>query len=457
MKLIIGLTLIALLSGTGLSQPYVPSPSYFGLIRAGDWKYLNWNGEAVLTDYYGSGPDLIIPSSINGIPVKWIGGGAYSLTSQVLLADPWAIKNVHVPDGVVEIQEEAFNYFYALTNVNLSSSVTNITGAFSYCINLKNINLTTNITSIGPSTFAGCISLTNITLPNNLKAIGGGAFQQTGLNNISIPNSVTNIGPAAFKDCTNLISINLPQNLPVIPYGLLQNCSNLVSVTMLTNTHTISDYAFNFCAKLNEILFPDTTATIGEFAFAYTPALKAVSLPDGINEIKRFSFAGSGITNVQLGNNILNIESSAFFYCQSLNTINIPTTITNFNRDAFHGCISLTNIFLTGDVPLFSISVFPSNATIFYQTNKSGWSTFNFEQLRQEALRPSFSSHVLFTTNSSTKLKLKLRTVRGLSYSIQKSTDLFSWQNQLNLSGNNSEQEYEEAVQDKAFFRILQN
>ena len=75
MKLIIGLTLIALLSGTGLSQPYVPSPSYFGLIRAGDWKYLNWNGEAVLTDYYGSGPDLIIPSSMNGIPVKWIGGG----------------------------------------------------------------------------------------------------------------------------------------------------------------------------------------------------------------------------------------------------------------------------------------------------------------------------------------------------------------------------------------------
>lgn len=457
MKLIGGLTLFTLLAGVGLSQPYVDSPSYFGLTRVGDWKYLNYNGEAVLTDYYGSGPDLVIPSSINGIPVKWVGGGAYSLTQNVLSADNYEIKNVFVADGIVEIQPGAFHFFKALTNVGLSSSITNINNAFYSCGSLKSINISTNIKTLTGNTFGFCASLTNINLPQNLESIGGGTFYQSGLVSIDIPNSVTNIGPTTFKDCSNLVAVKLPSNLSTVSFKLFENCTNLVSVTMPTNTQTISGYAFYLCSKLNDILIPSTVTTIGEYAFVGTTALRNVSLPDSLQVIKQGAFVGSGVTNVQLGNNLEIIESLAFAYCQSLSLINIPNTITNLSGDTFNGCVTLTNIYLPGDAPAFSASIFPSNATIYYQTNQLGWSSYNFGGRKQNTLNPVFSGLLVHSTNNSTRLKLKMNTVRGLTYTIQKTTNLFNWQNLISVSGNNSEQEYEETLQDKAFYRIRQN
>ena len=57
------------------------------------------------------------------------------------------ITEAVIPEGVTEIEKEAFNG----------------------CSNLKSITIPNSVTKIGKSAFRGCKSLTNVTIPKDLK------------------------------------------------------------------------------------------------------------------------------------------------------------------------------------------------------------------------------------------------------------------------------------------------
>ena len=155
--------------------------------------YTNNNSTITITKYTGPGGVVIIPDTINGLPVTSINWSAYSSTTKLL-----GVTSVTVPNGVTSIGHDAFYNCHNLTSITIPDSVTNIGRyAFYYCTNLADVAIPTGITVITNFVFSYCSSLTNITVPSH----------------------VTFIGSGAFKYCANLKSIYFKGNAPALSDG----------------------------------------------------------------------------------------------------------------------------------------------------------------------------------------------------------------------------------------------
>ena len=120
----------------------------------------------------GNASDSIIE---NGVLKKYVGPGG----------------DVVIPDGVYEIDSDAFDLCTELTNITIPEGVT-------------------EISSWG---FCGCTALTSITIPESVTKIGTGAFCDCkGLASITIPESVIEISDWAFSGCTGLSSVTILGN-----------------------------------------------------------------------------------------------------------------------------------------------------------------------------------------------------------------------------------------------------
>ena len=93
-------------------------------------------GSYSVTGYEGTGGDVVIPETHNGLPVTSIGANAFY--------DCRDLTSVTIPDSVTSIGGSAFDN----------------------CISLTSVTIPDSVTSIGNSAFQGCASLTSITIPN---------------------------------------------------------------------------------------------------------------------------------------------------------------------------------------------------------------------------------------------------------------------------------------------------
>ncbi len=82
-----------------------------------------------------------------------------------------------IPDGVMNIREEAFYGCIGLTSVEIPLSVTDIGNyAFYGCSSLMSVGIPSSVTKIGSSAFEGCSSLRSVEIPSSVTDIGGSAF-----------------------------------------------------------------------------------------------------------------------------------------------------------------------------------------------------------------------------------------------------------------------------------------
>jgi hypothetical protein len=148
------------------------------------FNYTTTNGTITITGYTGSRGDVIIPNTINGLPVTSIGDWAFNGTS---------LASITIPDSVTSIGNSVFFYCTGLAHVTIGNSVTNIGGdAFFNCFSLGDVIIPNSVTTIGAWAFADCMSM----------------------GNIWIGNEVTNIGDGAFHDCFNLSGVYFEGNVP---------------------------------------------------------------------------------------------------------------------------------------------------------------------------------------------------------------------------------------------------
>ena len=111
-----------------------------GVITTGDFRSeLNVTKDArMIESYEGKGGAVIIPDTINGLPVIAIGSSAFSYSD---------ITSIVIPEGVTDIENFAFRHCAALTSVTLPKS----------------------IQRIGSESFADCPSLTDVIIPSGFK------------------------------------------------------------------------------------------------------------------------------------------------------------------------------------------------------------------------------------------------------------------------------------------------
>lgn len=168
----LALALMAVLSFTGCSKKgeiaKVAPESDFEFKLSEDGTFIK------LTKYNGNAEHLVIPETIQGVPVEVIGM------------------------------------------------------AFGGCENnkMKSVVIPSSVKVIGNNAFGGYASLEEVTLPEKLLYIEAYAFSNTGLTSVTLPKSLEYMGKGAFFGCNNLAEINIPDDAAF----LLKNATECAEV-----------------------------------------------------------------------------------------------------------------------------------------------------------------------------------------------------------------------------------
>jgi len=198
------------------------------------FSYTNDNGGITITKYNGPGGAVIIPDTIDGLPVTRIGASAFSESM--------------------------------LTAVVIPNSVTSIGGsAFSSCGSLTNVTIGNSVTIIGDRAFSGCTSLSSIIVPDSVITVEEWAFFSSGLTRVSIGNGVTSIGRIAFSFCSNLRSITIGSSVTNIGDLAFTYCASLMGVYFKGNAPNLGKYVFEEFDKTIVYYLPGTTGWTSTF------------------------------------------------------------------------------------------------------------------------------------------------------------------------------------------------
>lgn len=124
--------------------------------QAEDYTYTTNSGAITITGYTGSDAAVVIPDTINGLPVTAIGDHAFWVGGQ-------GISSVEIPDSVTLIEASAFTCCSSLAHVSMGHAVASIeSSAFYYCTNLNYITIPASVTNIGSGAFQFCDSLKKV-------------------------------------------------------------------------------------------------------------------------------------------------------------------------------------------------------------------------------------------------------------------------------------------------------
>lgn len=133
-------------------------------------------------------------------------GEMYNYTSSY---QPWSaytdnIKEISLPNGLLNIGNCAFWYSSQLENVIIPNSVTTIGDyAFVGCNRLTSIDIPDGVQTIGSNAFSNCYTLSSVTIANSVISIGFRAFQHCSkLSTVTIGSDINQIGTQAFDRCS---------------------------------------------------------------------------------------------------------------------------------------------------------------------------------------------------------------------------------------------------------------
>ena len=264
-----------------------------------------------VTGYEGKDTIIVVPSSIDGIPVTAIANNAFT--------DKQRIKSITVPDSV---------------------------------------------TSIGTYAFSGCVSLAELNLGNGIKKIP--AYMVQGCNklqSIVIPDSVTSIGYDAFYSCSSLASVYIND---------LSNWCNISFDTLSSNPLYCADNLYVNGELVTELVIPDDVIIIESYAFCNLDCITSVVIPDSVTSIGDSAFQScSSLTSVVIGDSVTSIGNYAFYYCDNLVSVVIGDSVTSIGNSAFQSCSRLKSVVIGDNVTSIGNSAFYNCYSLYVVYNNS--------------------------------------------------------------------------------------
>ncbi len=325
---------------------YVPATDGLAYDVRTEWDSTNsvYVDYYVIVGYYGTEKDIIIRGDYMGLPVKSINDLAFENAK---------ITSVTIYDGITSIGSKTFEN----------------------CTKLESLVLPSTLTFIAQNAFRGCTALAEVSLPESLTEIGAYAFYNTGISEITIGVNVKTIGSYAFSGCTKFESVKFNASALTSTYSVFNSCSaDLPTFTVLVGNKVeyipqslfyqsnisaiefeagsvctaIKADAFAYSSNLASISIPDTIVTfengaftyINESACTYENGLAYIGNADNpyrvcistdgsaITELKFNEKTeiiavhfGSGITRIEIGENVNYICANAFKSCKDVTEI----------------------------------------------------------------------------------------------------------------------------------------
>ncbi len=336
----------------------VSSLSY---VENSEYRYTVENGEVIILDYLGSDVDIVIPSTIDELPVTHIASRAFQQVS--------GLKTVTVPACVRVIEGNVFDFNPGLTDVFVDEenpyfkSVDGILFDKEMSTLLfypdgkdaSSYKVPESVTVVGAMAFGGCDNLRTVELPEGLLFIGQNAFfMNDGIRELHLPDSLIAVGDEAFDYCDELHTVTMGKNLEYIGEAPFNNCPSLKTLVCdgkNTNYMTVDNVLYSSMDELvrypegkefvHEYPVLEGTKVICDSAFFSCDKLNVVTLPDSVETIDEYAFYHCRFNEINFSENLKVIEDGAFYDCQNLEEIIVPESVNTIGTSAFGACINL--------------------------------------------------------------------------------------------------------------------
>ena len=243
------------------------------------FKYSEYNGEIIITGLKESVSDtsIVIPETINGMPVTAIGAKAFESTS---------ITGIKIGENIKVLGKQAF----------------------SECKNLKSVTWNCKCDAISAHCFSECPNLTQFDF-SSIKEIGRYAFWRSGLQEVSLPKNIVIISTGTFSRCSGLRFVAWNCACDVIPAYCFSECPKLTNFDF-AGIKKIEQDAFWESGLISVTLRKGTA--VGQSCFAFCESLAKVEWLSA-RSIKGDIFKGcKNIKEIFISDKVKNIEASAF-------------------------------------------------------------------------------------------------------------------------------------------------
>lgn len=221
---------------------------------ASDFAYTADGGEVTITEYIGESEHVLIPDTIDGLPVTALADKAFYEKH---------VTTVVVPDSVTEIGTACFS-------------------GDNYLVSLK---LPDGLKRLPPASLESCMRLYDFDLPQSLEKIYSSVFAfNYYLTHLTLPSSLTEIGQLNFIGLYGLQSLTLAEDNAAFK---LDEMNGL----LMTADGTRLLHCFSDISPAEEIILPEGVKIVDPFAFHYDYDVKRIVLPEGVEAIGAMAFA----------------------------------------------------------------------------------------------------------------------------------------------------------------------
>ncbi len=270
----------------------------------------------------------------------------------------YALKSLAFNEGLESIAQSAFE-MSAVTELNLPSTVTVFTGAFSDC-KIASINVAENnpylkvagnclINKDGKTLLVGT---PNAVIPDDgsVTAVANYAFYGSEVESLILPASVKSVERNSFGNSA-LKHLEIRCGSISLPDGVFRAMNNLESVILPEGLTEIADNAFNGLQKLKSVQLPSTLKIIGRNAFRNCSALENITIPDGVTDIGGYAFGDClNMVSAKLPAGITYLPEGLFYCCEKLRELTVPESVKIINDWAFAGTYALTKLDLPANI-----------------------------------------------------------------------------------------------------------
>ena len=370
-----------------------------------------------ITRYIGPSAQMVIPATIEDIPVVSLGIESDDINGIVDSGLRGAnqlppVTSILIPSSIPHVANSAL-FFSSLTSITVDSGNSYYSSDSTGVLFDKNktkliqyppgrlqnsYSIPASVTTVADSAFQSCQNLTAVILGNSVSTIGNRAFQDcTNLTSFTIADSVTSIGESTFSD-TSLVSINIPNSVTTIGNRAFDGCGNLTSVTIGSGVTSIGEEVFRNCG------------------------ITSINVPNSVISIAKGAFYGCiWLTEATIGNSVMEIGYEAFFSCPRLSSVTLGKNLTTIAEGAFWACDNLTRMIFLGNSPIPSSTLgMPlRETTVYYFAGTTGWDATFGDHTTVQLTTPAVQS-LVFNVNGNAQLSWSA--MQGAVYEIQ-STD----------------------------------
>ena len=245
------------------------------------FKHTENNGEVIITGLQEglATTSIVIPETIDGMPVIEIGPKAFQSTS---------ITNIKIGENIKGIGEKAFYM----------------------CKKLKSVTWNHKCDVVPAFCFSECSNLTKFDF-SNVKKIGLYAFYKSGLQEVCLPKNIKVLEEGTFSGCSKLQSVTWHCQCDVIPADCFFGCSDLMQFDF-SGVKKIEARAF-MGSGLTSVRLSKKTA-VEQSCFACCNDLEKIEWLSDRNIEKTIFAECKNIKEIFISDKVKNIEVSAFAF-----------------------------------------------------------------------------------------------------------------------------------------------